>query len=261
MKKVLVIGEYHPELLKALDRAKQKNVIEDYCNYSDYMTKPTINTNGLPDAIYTNELDYILSLTNDTFCSDYIVMKGKIHSSDFLRIIIEINKRYTKEKTILSHCAILEKNRTKFILSDAAFNLELTDKNQMAIYNNAVKFYKDFTKKETEPIVNYILAECNENIPNYNKIKGFPETVITTQLDTALDIEKAKFKNGTDAKKADIIIVPDINVGNAIWKSLTTLSDYIASGFIIGTKFVCLLNSRGDSSLSYYKSIVYGTRL
>ena len=75
-------------------------------------------------------------------------MKGKIHSNDFLRIVIEINKQFTKEKPFLSHCVVLQKERVKFILTDAAFNLQLTRDNQMAIYENAKLFYHTLNKKE-----------------------------------------------------------------------------------------------------------------
>lgn len=261
MKKVLVIGDYHENLLKALNKAKDKHIIEDFIGYADYLNETTTSTNGLPKAIYTKEIDWVLSQVTDTFCDEYIVMKGKIHSNDFLRIVIEINKRFTTEKSFLSHCAVLQKERVKFILTDAAFNLQLTRDNQMAIYENAKLFYHTLTKKETEPIINYVLAECNYKIPNFDLAEFFPSDVVPSQLDTALDAERAKFKNSTETKNADIVIVPDINAGNMIWKALTVLGGFTAAGFVVGTKFTCLLNSRGDSEDSYYKSLQLGGKL
>ena len=261
MKKVLVIGEYHDNLLKALNKAKNKGVISDYTSYTDYLNKPETSHSGLPNAIYTREIDWIMNQVTDTFCNDYIVMKGKIHSNDFLRIIIEINKQFTKEKPFLSHCAVLQKERVKFILTDAAFNTQLTHENQMDIYNNATKFYHNLTKKKEEPVVNYVLAECNYKIPNFDLSESFPSNVLPAQLDTALDPERNKLKNSAETKKADIIIVPDINMGNAIWKSLTVLGGFTASGFVVGTEFTCLLNSRGDSEESYLKSLKLGSTL
>ena len=261
MKKILVVGDYHDNLTKALEKAKAKKLIDGYLNYFDYLNSVDSNENGLPKAIYNNELDYVLSLVTDTFAQDYIVMKGKIHSNDFLRIIIEINKRLTDKKVFLSHCAVLEKERVKFILTDAAFNLQLTRDNQIDVYNNVVDFYHKYTKKENEPIVNYVLAECNYKIPNFDLAEFFPSNVQPAQVDTALDINRAKFKNGTDNQKADILIVPDINMGNAIWKTATVLADFTASGFVVGTEFICLLNSRGDSEKSFFRSIVNGLKL
>ena len=261
MKKVLVIGEYHTSLLNALKKAKKDGIISDYTSYSDYLNKPETSHSGLPDAIYTREIDWIMSQVTDTFCDEYIVMKGKIHSNDFLRTVIEINKQFTKEKVFLSHCAVLQKERTKFILTDAAFNTQLTRENQMDIYNNAIKFYYDLTKRKEEPIVNYVLAECNYKIPNFELSESFPSNILPAQLDTALDPQRNKLKNSAETKKADIIIVPDINMGNAIWKSLTVLGSFTVSGFVVGTKFTCLLNSRGDSEDSYYKSLLLGSKL
>ena len=119
MKKVLVIGDYHDNLLEALNKAKDKHIIEDYVGYTDYLNSIDSSTDGLPKAIYTKEIDWINSLITDTFCDEYIVMKGKIHSNDFLRIVIDINKQFTEEKPFLSHCVVLQKERVKFILTDA----------------------------------------------------------------------------------------------------------------------------------------------
>lgn len=261
MKKVLVVGEYHTNILNALKKAKKAGIISGYVNYSDYLNKPETSHSGLPNAIYTREINWIMNQITDTFCDEYIVMKGKIHSNDFLRIVIDINKQFTKEKVVLSHCVILQKESVKFILTDAAFNTQLTHENQMNIYNNAVKFYYTLTKRKEEPVVNYVLAECNYKIPNFELSEAFPSSVLPAQLDTALDPQRNKLKNSTKTKKADIIIVPDINMGNAIWKSLTVLGGFTVAGFVVGTKFTCLLNSRGDSEDSYYKSLQLGGKL
>ena len=53
----------------------------------------------------------------------------------------------------------------------------------------------------------------------------------------------------------DLLVTPDITVGNAIWKSLTILNNWYAKGYVIGGKLISILLSRSDSEESYYESI------
>ena len=53
----------------------------------------------------------------------------------------------------------------------------------------------------------------------------------------------------------DLLITPDITVGNVIWKSLTILNNWYAKGYVIGGRLNTILLSRSDSEESYYESI------
>jgi hypothetical protein len=285
MKRVLVIGEYHPELKAALDEAVKNGLIKSYINFTTYTQQAdeVFNKTGLPQAVYHNQEEFILSFTKrDDIMHDWIIMKGHIHSADFLRLAMKLNKAVATRYVLLtnktlSHCAILERGNIRFILTDAAFNLALSKDNTRSIRDNAVECYCELINDATGlaaleggPKTVYVLAENNTNIPGHEfkdilqQYWNYPHKPIEVlQLDAALDLDIAKLKNPkiTGKDLADILIVPDINVGNAIWKSLTVFGDFTVAGIVWGMYIPCLLNSRGDKKASYYKSLEYGVKI
>ena len=97
---------------------------------------------------------------------DFILMKCDIHSDDFLRRIIAINKKLTDgQKFYLTHCFVLfnkSGNRTPFILSDAAC-VPMPDENQLThIIENAKDLFEDLFNKQ--PVISLISAGGDTNI-------------------------------------------------------------------------------------------------
>ncbi len=77
-------------------------------------------------------------------------------------------------------------------------------------------------------------------------------------LDIALDKEIADLK-GFDspvAGDADMILVPNIQVGNVLGKSITVIARGNMAGFIVGAKVPIVLTSRGSSAKEKYLSLV-----
>ncbi len=77
-------------------------------------------------------------------------------------------------------------------------------------------------------------------------------------LDIALSKEIADVK-GFDspvAGDADVILVPNIQVGNILGKSITVIAGGNMAGFIVGAKVPIVLTSRGSSAKEKYLSLV-----
>ena len=88
---------------------------------------------------------------------DFILMKCDIHSDDFLRRIIAINKKLNNgEKFYLTHCAVFfdkRENRPPFILTDAAC-IPMPDENQLThIVQNAVKLFGQIFGNSRAPFI------------------------------------------------------------------------------------------------------------
>ena len=76
-------------------------------------------------------------------------------------------------------------------------------------------------------------------------------------LDNAVSKESARIK-GIDSEvagDADILLVPDIDAGNVLYKSLTFLGNAKSAGLIIGTKSPIVLTSRADNDEAKLNSI------
>ncbi|HSW22590.1 MAG TPA: phosphate acyltransferase, partial [Burkholderiaceae bacterium] len=68
-------------------------------------------------------------------------------------------------------------------------------------------------------------------------------------LDNAINLTAAKIKkiNSPVAGQADILIVPDLEAGNMLAKSLTFMAGADAAGIVLGARVPIILTSRADS--------------
>ena len=71
-------------------------------------------------------------------------------------------------------------------------------------------------------------------------------------LDNAIDLGAAKIKNIASpvAGQANILVVPDLEAGNMLAKSLTFLADADAAGIVLGARVPIILTSRADSQIT-----------
>ena len=78
-------------------------------------------------------------------------------------------------------------------------------------------------------------------------------------LDNAVSEEAAKHKgiNHPVAGKADIFVVPDIEAGNVLYKSITYFAKCENAGLIVGAKAPIILTSRADSDKTKLNSIAF----
>ena len=79
-------------------------------------------------------------------------------------------------------------------------------------------------------------------------------------LDNAVSIEAAKHKGITHpvAGQADILLAPDIEAGNILYKSLVFFSKSKNAGVIVGAKAPIILTSRADSEETKLNSVALG---
>ena len=185
-------------------------------------------------------------------------MKCDIHSDDFLRRVIAINKKLNDgQKFFLTHCAIFfdkTKKRPPFILTDAAC-IPFPDENQLThIVQNAVELFGKVLNKERAPFISLISAGGDTNTKLSPTLYAwwsahkdeFPnDTLRLEQLDVALD-KNIRAEKHLTGEIADIIVVDNINTGNAIFKSLSVVAGtFEPLCFLMGAKNTVLLNSRG----------------
>jgi phosphate acetyltransferase len=68
-------------------------------------------------------------------------------------------------------------------------------------------------------------------------------------LDNAINLQAAEIKQikSPVAGRANVLIVPDLEAGNMLAKSLTFLADADAAGIVLGARVPIILTSRADS--------------
>lgn len=201
-----------------------------------------------------------------------IVMKGIIDTAVIMKQVLdkEIGLRSGK---IISHVAVFSVPTYEkiFIVTDAAMNIEPDLNQKKEILENAVTFAHSMDiedpkvavlcarEKVSPKMEATIHAKELEEMNNNGEITGC--TVAgPLALDNAISKEAAIHKGieGPVAGEADILLVPAIEAGNVLYKSLTFFAKAKNAGLIIGTKAPIVLTSRSDSEEAKLYSIALG---
>lgn len=198
-----------------------------------------------------------------------MVMKGLLDTATILRAVLnkEIGLRTGK---LMSHVAVFEipgYDRLIFV-TDAALNMYPDLKAKVDILNNAVSVAKA-VGVETPKVAPICAVEVvNQDMPatidasilskmnERGQIKG---CIVDGPLavDNALSEEAAKHKKITSpvAGKADILLLPNIEAGNVMYKTLTYTTNSKNGGIIVGAAAPVVLTSRADSPESKLNAI------
>ena len=201
-----------------------------------------------------------------------VLMKGLIDTSIIMKQVLdkEIGLRAGK---IISHVAIFDiaTYHKVFMVTDAAMNIQPDLNQKKEILENAVELAKSLdidtpkvavlaSKEKVSPKME-ATVHAKELTDMYKKgeITGF---IVDGPfaLDNIVSKESARLK-GVDsvvAGDADIILAPNIDAGNALYKALTFLGNAKSAGLILGTKAPIILTSRADNEEAKLNSIALG---
>ncbi|MFA5625417.1 MAG: phosphate acyltransferase [Bradymonadales bacterium] len=197
-----------------------------------------------------------------------MLMKGRVTTAQLLS---EVLKRENGIRGVgfLSHVAVLRlrEKGEMLLLSDAALNILPNLEQKVAIIKNAVAFGRQLGFGRA--VVGCICAfeKATPRMPATLDALALSqmdwgESVVSgpLALDGALDADLAKQKGITDpaAGKCNILLMPNIEAGNVLYKSLSLLSGCEVAGVVVGAKVPVVLSSRADSVQTKYRSLVVG---
>ena len=198
-----------------------------------------------------------------------MVMKGLVDTATFLRSVLnkEVGLRTGK---LMSHVAVFEIEGIDrlILLTDAAFTTYPDLKAKTQIINNSVMVAKacgiDMPKVAPVCAVEVVNPDMPATVDaallskmsDRGQIKG---CIVDgpLALDNALSEEAAHHKGitGPIAGKADILLLPNIDVANVMYKTLTYTSKTKNGGILVGTSAPVILTSRADSFETKVNSI------
>lgn len=202
------------------------------------------------------------------------LMKGLIDTAILLKAVLdkEIGLRTDR---LLSHVMIYEvPHYHKLIfLTDGGMNIEPTFEDKVKITQNAIDACKAMgvvTVKVAaiaakEKVNEKMLATVDaRKLQEMSERGEFGEGVIVEgplAMDLAVSAEAARIKNfkSNIAGETDVLLVPTIEVGNGIGKTLTYLAGAESAGIIMGAKVPVVLVSRADSYEAKLNSIALGS--
>lgn len=198
-----------------------------------------------------------------------MLMKGLVDSKTFLRCVL--NKEVgLRTGNLMSHVAIFETEKFDrlLFLTDVAFNTFPTLEDKVKIINNAAKVAHAIGIEEPKVAAVCAVEVVNKNMPNTVEANALSEMYKEGKfegcivdgpfaLDNAISEESAHHKGvtGPVAGKADILLLPDIEAGNIMYKTLTYTTNSKNGCILVGTSAPAILTSRADSSETKMYSI------
>ncbi|HOK25000.1 MAG TPA: bifunctional enoyl-CoA hydratase/phosphate acetyltransferase [Bacteroidales bacterium] len=202
-----------------------------------------------------------------------ILMKGKVGTSTLLKSVL--NREWgLRTGKLLSHFALFEvETYHKLIaVTDVAMNIAPNLQEKIAIINNSIDCLHKLGIALPKVAVLGAVEMVNENMSatldaallskmnQRDQIKG---CIIDGPLafDNAVSVESARHKGikSEVAGDTDLLLMPDIEVGNVLYKSLVFFAKAKVASVILGAAVPIVLTSRSDSEQAKYDSIMLAT--
>ena len=199
-----------------------------------------------------------------------ILMKGKIGSATLLRCVL--NKEWgLRTGNLLSHFALFEVETYKKVIAvtDVAMNIAPTLHDKIAIVNNSVACLNRLGYTMPKVAVLGAVEMVNENmqatldaalLSKMNQREQIKNCIIDGPLafDNAVSLESAQLKGikSEVAGDTDLLLMPDIEVGNVLYKSLVFFAKAKVASIILGAMVPIVLTSRSDSEQAKLDSIL-----
>lgn len=201
-----------------------------------------------------------------------LVMKGLVDTAVILKAILD-KKVGLRTGNVLSHVSVFDINSYPklLLITDAAMNIapdlnqkkEIIENSLQVAYGLDIEVPKVAVLCAKEKVNPKMIATVHaKELTDMNKNKELTGCIIggPFALDNAVSKEAAKLK-GIDspvAGDADVLMCPDIESGNILYKALNFLTDAKSAGVIVGAKAPIILTSRADSEESKLNSIALG---
>lgn len=214
-------------------------------SFPDLIFLPAENLNSATNLLLNNQADSIIS--------------GLDYSSR--NVLLAYKSNLPLESPFFSSCFICQKDEQILALADGGVNKQPTKEQFYTIIEDTAKTFETFTKTQPRiailsystngsggknpdlPKIHYAIDQVRQNHPNW-LVDG------EMQLDAAInpEISAKKFPTSVIKGDANILITPDLNSGNILYKSLKWFGGFTIAGPLIqGFKIPLADLSRGST--------------
>ena len=192
------------------------------------------------------------------------LMKGSLHTDEVMGAVV---KRDTGLRTArrISHCFVMDVpgHDQPLVITDAAINIAPTLKDKIDITQNAIDLARALGAPEVRVAVLSAMESVNPDVPSTLEAAALCKMADRGQitgavldgplaLDNAISVEAATIKKikSPVAGRANVLVVPDLEAGNMLAKSLSFLAGADAAGIVLGAKVPVTLTSRADNEIA-----------
>ncbi len=189
------------------------------------------------------------------------LMKGSLHTDELMGAAVARDTGIRTERRI-SHCFVMAvpSHGDALIITDAAVNIAPSLADKVDIVQNAIDLAHALGVAEVRVAILSAMETVNPKVASTIEAAALCKMADRGQitgalldgplaLDNAIDPEAAALKRIVSpvAGKANVLVVPDLEAGNMLAKSLSFLAGADAAGIVLGTRVPIILTSRADS--------------
>jgi len=157
-------------------------------------------------------------------------------------------------------------------VTDAAINIAPSLDVKMDILQNAIDLGHALHFEQVRVAILSAMETVNPKVPSTIEAAALCKMVDRHQvtgalvdgplaLDNAINLEAARIKqiDSQVAGRANVLMVPDLEAGNMLAKSLSFLAGADAAGIVLGARVPIILTSRADALLTRLASCAVAT--
>ena len=197
-----------------------------------------------------------------------IIVKGHIHTDVLMKEVLK--REYNLlGKSRLSHIwhMTIDKNDNPLIITDGALNVMPNIKTKMHILKNVINFSNRIGISRPKVSVLSATEEVLESVPSSLEAAEITKLAQKENLnadvfgplafDNSISKKSAIIKGikNAVAGEADVLLVPNVEAGNALVKMMIYFMGACAAGVVIGGKVPVVITSRSDEAQARLASI------
>jgi phosphate acetyltransferase len=189
------------------------------------------------------------------------LMKGSLHTDELMGAVVARDTGIRTARRI-SHCFVMDVpgHKEPLIITDAAVNIAPDLAVKVDIVQNAIDLGHALQFQEVRVAILSAVETVNPKVPSTIEAAALCKMADRGQitgavldgplaLDNAISEEAAAIKDIVSpvAGRANVLVVPDLEAGNMLAKSLSFLAGADAAGIVLGARVPIILTSRADS--------------
>ena len=190
-----------------------------------------------------------------------MLMKGSLHTDQVMGAVVKREAGLRTHRRI-SHCFVMDVPAIDrvVIVTDAAINIFPSLEEKVDIVQNAIDLCHALGKPKPLVAILSAMETVNPKVASTIEAAALCKMADRGQitgglldgplaLDNAIDLAAARIKkiDSPVAGKADVLVVPDLEAGNMLAKSLSFMANADAAGIVLGARVPVILTSRADS--------------
>ncbi len=200
-----------------------------------------------------------------------IPMKGMLNTGTILRAMLDRKFSFRRGHLLSLVSLIYLENQTRFVMiSDGGMNISPGLEEKIEIIENTVFFARKLGISSPKVALLAAVETVNQSMPSTVEAAVISKMSDRGQIDVIVDgplaFDNALLKQAAEKKgirgevagKADILVVPDIESGNILYKTLVVMFKQPTASLIMGADVPLIISSRADSLETKFNSIALG---